>query len=157
MPHIHDKIDFTVEVLILYKNKVLLRMHDKYKIWLGVGGHVELDEDPNQAALREVREEVGLNVKLVRPKDFVVTETSAYKELIPPMFMNRNRINDNHEHITLWYFATTDSNKIIQGDSEISDSCRWFSLEELDDPKYQIRESLVHYAKTALGTIRPGM
>lgn len=50
-----------------------MRRHDKYKIWLGVGGHIELDEDPNQAALREVKEEVGLAVsyksnKWGRPK-----------------------------------------------------------------------------------------
>ena len=60
MPHIHNKIDFTVEVFIVYDNKVLLRKHDKYGMWLSVGGHIELDEDSNQAALREVKEEVGL-------------------------------------------------------------------------------------------------
>lgn len=54
MAHIHEKIDFTVEVFVVFQNKVLLRKHDKYKIWLSVGGHIELDEDPNQAALREV-------------------------------------------------------------------------------------------------------
>jgi len=54
MPHIHDKIDFTVEVFIVHNNKVLLRKHDKYKIWLSVGGHIELNEDPNQAAIRDV-------------------------------------------------------------------------------------------------------
>ena len=45
MPHIHDKIDFTVEVFVVYKNKVLLRKHDKYKLWLSVGGHIELEDD----------------------------------------------------------------------------------------------------------------
>ena len=55
MPHIHEKIDFAVEVFVVHKNKVLLRKHDKYKTWLGVGGHIELDEDPNQVAIREVK------------------------------------------------------------------------------------------------------
>jgi 8-oxo-dGTP pyrophosphatase MutT (NUDIX family) len=59
MAHIHEKIDFTVDVFVVYRNKVLLRMHEKYHQWLAVGGHVELDEDPNQAALREVLEELG--------------------------------------------------------------------------------------------------
>ena len=65
MPHIHEKVDFTVEVFIVYKDKVLLRKHDKYGIWLSVGGHIELDEDPVQAALREVKEEVCLNIELI--------------------------------------------------------------------------------------------
>jgi len=46
MAHIHEKIDFTASVFVVHKNKVLLRMHDKYKMWLSVGGHIELDEDP---------------------------------------------------------------------------------------------------------------
>ena len=54
MPHIHDNIDFTAEVFVVYKGRVLLRKHDKYKMWLSVGGHIEPDEDPNQAAVREV-------------------------------------------------------------------------------------------------------
>lgn len=46
MPHIHEKIDFTVEVFIVHENKVLFRMHDKFKKWMSAGGHIELDEDP---------------------------------------------------------------------------------------------------------------
>ena len=59
MPHIHKLIDFTVEVFIVHKHKVLLRRHDKYKKWLSIGGHIELHEDPVEAAIREVKEEVG--------------------------------------------------------------------------------------------------
>jgi len=55
MPHIHELIDFTSEVFIIFQGKVLLRKHDKFKIWLSVGGHVELNEDPNEAAPRRSR------------------------------------------------------------------------------------------------------
>jgi len=43
--------------------KVQLRKHDKYNIWLSVGGHIEPDEDPNQAAIREVKalEQLSVN------------------------------------------------------------------------------------------------
>lgn len=67
MVHLNYYIDNTVEVLIFYEDKVLLRFHDKYEIWLSVGGHIEVDEDINQAALREVLEEVGLEVELCIP------------------------------------------------------------------------------------------
>ena len=74
MPHIHEKIDFTVEVFIVHKDKVLLRMHDKYKKWMSVGGHIELHEDPVEAAHREVKEEVGLDIELVgNPRIFEST------------------------------------------------------------------------------------
>ncbi len=150
MPHIHDKIDFTVEVFIVYKNKVLLRMHDKYKMWLSVGGHIELDEDPEQAALREVREEVGLDVELYDETDAHSINSDSYKELIPPQYMNRHRINDKHEHVTLVYFARAETDRLVLSETEKSDGCKWFTKEELDDPKYGIKDDIKRYARCAL-------
>ena len=149
MPHIHEKIDFTSESFIVYKNKVLLRKHDKYKIWLSVGGHIELDEDPIQAAVREVKEEVGLNVKIKDDMTFRM-KSSDYTELIPPKFMNRHKINDQHEHISLVYFAVPDSDEVKVGGDDKSNEWKWFSNEELDDKRYNIKEHVKFYAKQAL-------
>ena len=65
MPHIHDKIDFTVAIFVVQQAQVLLVHHRALDKWLPLGGHIELDEDPEQAALREVREESGLDVELL--------------------------------------------------------------------------------------------
>ncbi len=132
MPHIHEKIDFTVETFsIVHKDKVLLRKHDKYKIWLSVGGHVELNEDPNQAAVREAKEEVGLDITLAG--EIPQTEHfEDYQELLAPRFLDRNRINETHEHITMVYFAKSWTDKITQGDTEISNDIRWFTAKELN-------------------------
>ncbi|MCJ7804899.1 NUDIX domain-containing protein [Patescibacteria group bacterium] len=149
MPHIHEKIDFTVEVFIVYRNKVLLRKHDKYKKWLSVGGHIELNEDPNEAAIREVKEEVGLDIAIddnlqeFREKDGTI-------ELIPPYFLNRHRISETHEHITLVYFAKSNSDKIAENiEREKSEGCRWFTREELLADK-EIAPSIKFYALKAL-------
>ena len=150
MPHIHDKIDFTVEVFVIYRNKVLLRKHDKYGIWLSVGGHVELDEDPNRAALREVKEEVGLEVQLHCDNPYSLTKREGYKELIPPQFMNIHRIDDSHKHVTLVYFARVNTDKLTLSESERSGGCKWFTIEELDDPRYQLKDSIKMYARSAL-------
>ncbi len=153
MPHIHERVDFAADVLIVHKNKVLLRKHDKYKIWLGVGGHIEPDEDPNQTAVREAKEEVGLDVTLVGSvKDFAGTKGD--KDLLPPRFINRHRINEIHEHVSMIYFATTKSTKIIQGENEVSDEIRWFTREELDDPQFGVGERMQYYAKKALEAVQ---
>lgn len=149
MPHIHEKVDFTVEVFVVYKNTVLLRKHDKYKIWLSVGGHIELYEDPNQAAIRETKEEAGLAITLLGRVASTGTNEN-FKELLPPRFLNRHRINETHEHVTMVYFASTSTNKITQGSAEISDEMRWFTSAELDDPRYELRENVKYYAKRAL-------
>nr|MBI4156259.1 NUDIX domain-containing protein [Candidatus Woesearchaeota archaeon] len=150
MPHINDKIDFTIEVFVVYENKVLLRKHDKYGIWLSVGGHIELDEDPNQAALREVKEEVGLEVQLYHNNQYSLDKQENYQELIPPQFMNRHRINNAHEHVTLVYFARANTNKLILSEKEKSEGCRWFTKEELDDPQYQLKPDIKMYSQSAL-------
>ncbi len=86
MAHIHEKIDFTVAIFVVEKNRVLLIHHRKLDKWLPLGGHVELDEDPEQAALREAREESGLEVELLgeRPP----TTGSGTRALIAPRFLD---------------------------------------------------------------------
>ena len=65
MPHIHDLYDFVVSVFIVHKNKILLVYHKNYQEWLPIGGHIELNEDPEQALYREIQEECGLKVKIL--------------------------------------------------------------------------------------------
>lgn len=150
MPHIHDKIDFTVEVFIVYKDKILLRMHDKLNIWLSVGGHIELDEDSNQAALREVKEEIGLEVKLYSGNKLYAEDNDKYHELIPPMFLNRHFITDIHEHVTLTYFATTDTDQITPDEiKEVSSEIKWFTKEELENHP-DMKDNVRFYALKAL-------
>lgn len=149
MAHIHEKVDFTSEVFIVYQNKVLLRLHDKYKFWLSVGGHIDLDEDPAQAAIREVKEEVGLDVTLYN-SDKNMIHSEHFNEIICPQYMNRHRINGTHEHISAIYFARSNTDKLILCNNEKSEGCKWFTKEELDDSKYGIRPEVIKYAKSAL-------
>lgn len=151
MPHIHDKIDFTVEAFIVYKNIVLLRKHDKYNKWLSVGGHIELDEDPNIAIIREVKEEVGLNIELYYDNRIPLGKHENYTELIPPTFLNRHRINSTHEHVSLTYLAKSKTDKLSF--SEGKTDCHWFKYEELSDPKYAINLLIIEYAQYALRTL----
>ncbi len=150
MPHIHEKIDFTAEVFIVHRHRVLLRLHDKYKLWLSVGGHIELDEDPTEAAIREVKEEVGLDITLVGEIFQTEPEKAGYKELLPPRFLNRHRINETHEHITFVYFGKSESDNVVVSGDDRSDEWKWFTLQDLDDPLYALQPSIKYYAQQAL-------
>jgi 8-oxo-dGTP pyrophosphatase MutT (NUDIX family) len=152
MPHIHEKIDFRVEVFIVHKNKVLLRMHDKLNIWLSVGGHIELNEDPVQAAIREVKEEVGLDIKIIGdahgPQNGEV-ENRGYTYLIPPRYLGRHPVGENHEHIAFVYFATSDTDVIASSINEHERThIRWVSREELD--QMELVPNVRFYAEEAL-------
>mgnify|MGYP003545800440 FL=1 len=152
MPHIHEKIDFTVEVFVVFQNKVLLRKHDKYNIWLSVGGHIELDEDPNQAALREVKEEVGLEVALHDTREVPATRRgNGFTDLVPPVGMNRHDISDGHEHISLLYFASAISDQVVP--EKPTDEWRWCTKDEIETLT-PITEDVVRYAKKALELLK---
>ena len=145
MPHIHEQIDFTVEVFVVHKNTVLLRMHDKYGIWLSVGGHIELDEDPNQAALREVKEEVGLDVELYDTREFK-EDTEQFTELVAPVSLNRHRISEKREHLGLIYFAKAESNNVVP--EKEKDEWRWCTKEDLE--RMDLQKNVRFYAHKAL-------
>lgn len=148
MAHIHEKIDFTVEVFIVYKNKVLLRMHDKFKIWLSVGGHIELDEDPIQAAYREVKEEVGLDIKIagVAPS----FNEDDYNYIIAPKYVGRHKVSETHEHVVFVYFAKSDTDIISDSilEHEKGSEIKWATLEELQT--MNLRPNIYHLATEAL-------
>jgi 8-oxo-dGTP pyrophosphatase MutT (NUDIX family) len=103
MAHIHEKIDFTVAIFVVHDGKILLIHHRKLDKWLPLGGHIELDEDPEQAALREAKEESGLDVELLgeRPP----TTSPGTRALIAPRFLDIHRISETHEHIGMIYWA----------------------------------------------------
>ena len=151
MPHIHEKIDYCVEVFIVYKNKVLLRMHDKFNTWLSVGGHIELDEDPTEAAIREIKEEVGLEVKLVGIKAPLEDEKDEvdYKHLFTPRFLGSHQVNKTHKHIIFVYFAKAKSDKVFDSISEHERAeTKWVTKDELKDMK--LFPNVLFYAEEAL-------
>ena len=152
MSHIHEKIDFTVEVFIVHKSRVLLRMHDKYKKWMSVGGHIELDEDPVEAAHREGREEVGLEIELVGNQG-IFHSFDHSRELIPPVALNRHQTNKaGHEHITFVYFARSKSakTKALYEDDK-SEECRWCTKEDIE--KMELWPNVKAYALAALARL----
>lgn len=149
MAHIHEKIDFTVEVFVVYKDKVLLRKHDKYGCWLSVGGHIELDEDPNEAAVREVKEEVGLDVVLFDTRAFT-REDETFKELIAPVSLNRHRISETHEHVSMLYFAEASTDAVVPENA--TDEWQWCKKGEIELLE-GIRPDIVHYGKRAIAEV----
>lgn len=127
-------------------------MHDKHKIWLSVGGHIELDEDPMQAAIREVKEEVGLEVKIVGVALGPLngkTENRGYTYLIPPRYLGRHPAGENHEHIAFVYFATSDSDAVTESKNDHERSItKWVNKNELKT--MNLIPNILFYATEAL-------
>jgi 8-oxo-dGTP pyrophosphatase MutT (NUDIX family) len=166
MAHIHEKIDFTVAIFIVHDEKILLIHHRKLDRWLPLGGHIELDEDPEQAALREAKEESGLDVELLgeRPP----TTSPGTRALIAPRFLDIHRINETHEHIGLIYWArlkkVAQASCLSHSETHRQDAratlapeehhdIRWCSASELDKLQPPMSDAVKWYCRKSLEEI----
>ena len=161
MAHVHEKIDFTVAIFVVLDEKVLLIHHRKLDKWLPLGGHIELDEDPEQAALREAKEESGLDVELLgeRPP----TTSPGTRALVAPRFLDIHRISDAHEHIGMIYWARpavappghprTQRNVVARLAAEEHHGIRWCSADELDKLEPPMSDAVKWYCRKAIEEI----
>jgi 8-oxo-dGTP pyrophosphatase MutT (NUDIX family) len=150
MAHIHEKIDFTVAIFVVHQSKVLLIHHRNLNKWLPLGGHIELDEDPETAALRETKEESGLDVELLgeRPP----TTEPGTRALISPRFLDIHRITDTHEHIGMVYWARPRNGKLTLSAAEHHD-IRWCSTQDLDQLQPPMSRAVKWYCRKAIEEI----
>ena len=168
MPHIHEKIDFTVAIFAVHDEKILLIHHRKLDKWLPLGGHIELDEDPEQAALREAKEESSLDVELLgeRPP----TTSPGTRALIAPRFLDIHRISETHEHIGLIYWARPkivarasrpsgsethgqDARATIKLATEEHHDIRWCSVDDLETLSPPMTDAVKWYCRQAIEEI----
>ncbi len=147
MAHIHEKIDFTVAIFVVRDAKVLVILHRKLGKWLPLGGHIELDEEPEIAALREAKEESGLDVELIgeRPP----TTEPGTRALIAPRFLDIHRISETHEHIGMIYFARPKAGALALAAEEHHD-IRWVSSGELDALQPPMSNAVKWYCRKAI-------
>jgi ADP-ribose pyrophosphatase YjhB (NUDIX family) len=146
MPHIHEKYDFTVGCFIVYESKVLLVNHPRYDMWLPPGGHIELDEDPEEALFREIKEETGLDVEIIASKPELKIPNTKY--IYIPAYISVHDANPPHKHIGLTYFARAKNANHLKSDEHTE--AKWFSKAELDSEKYELPPEVAHFAKEAI-------
>lgn len=146
MSEFGDGIHFTSEVFIVHKGRVLLHLHPKLGIWVSIGGHIEAGEDPNQAALREVKEETGLDVTLWEGRKHYHVNEETFHNLIPPVGLNRHFTSHGHEHVTFVFFATTESDAAVF-EAGVKD-WKWCSAKDLHD--MELLPNIKEYASGAL-------
>lgn len=121
---------FVATAFVVYGDSVLLHWHRKVKGWLPPGGHVEPNEDPVQAVLREVLEETGLDVKIVPSAPLFPVED--LEQVQPPVTILIEDIPDDgegpHKHIDFIYFTVP---------REAPDSpppgWKWFTKRQLEE------------------------
>ncbi|HEY5758633.1 MAG TPA: NUDIX domain-containing protein [Steroidobacter sp.] len=100
------------------RDHVLLVDHKKAQLWLPTGGHVEPGEHPRITVVRELSEELGLELGEApeAPLMLTVSETVG--------------TTAGHTDVSLWYVLKGDRRAPLQFDAEEFYSVRWFHFDE---------------------------
>lgn len=128
---------FVATVYVVNDGAVALHEHEKLEMWLPPGGHIDRDELPHEAAKRETREEIGLDVELVTPET-VALESDAARSIPKPQHFLLEDINVHngdvgHQHIDFVYYGHVESRNISPADGETdADAWEWLTASELD-------------------------
>lgn len=142
MPHIHTEPgqhDHTVTAYILRDDalepKTLLHMHKRLGRLLPIGGHIELNETPWAALIRELGEESGYNqgeVDVMQPELRIPSQKGIVVHP-QPMYQNTHSIPGGapHFHSDSSYLLLahgSPSGAIAEGESS---DLRWLSVSQI--------------------------
>lgn len=107
--------------------KILLVKHHLWDKWVQPGGHIEDDETPEEAAVREVFEETGIKVSLIGER------FPREDDMIRPLGIQCNRKDNGDRHFDIIYASTPnnpDAEPVISNESY---DIGWFSRNELEN------------------------
>ena len=120
---------FTVSGFVVEGDSTLLHWHRKLQLWLPPGGHVDPDEDPLQAVMREVLEETGITADVV-PQAPAMTFTNI-PQLPPPLAIIVAEVADGpHQHIDMSY-ALRPRDGVASIEPEMDHGFIWVSARQL--------------------------
>lgn len=121
---------FVATGYVVRDGKTLLLRHKKLGLWLPPGGHIDENELPCDAALREIREETGLEAEIVSERRAPDPQAPGVRYLHVPNHVQLEDIPNHPQHIDLIYFC-----RAARGEpkfsAEESTEMRWHSIEEL--------------------------
>jgi 8-oxo-dGTP pyrophosphatase MutT (NUDIX family) len=124
------KRHFTATGFVVDGSRTLLHWHKRLQQWMPPGGHIEPDEDPVEAVLREIEEETGLITEVIAARQ---AEAFEYPQQLPaPYTILVEDIpgpEEPHKHIDMIYFCRAVDGK---AHAPVNDpTLRWVDEEEL--------------------------
>lgn len=124
--------------------KILLVKHKKFGKWVQPGGHIEDNETPEEAAVRETYEETGIKIKLLG------TPFPREDDFIRPLGIQKNRNKKGDLHIDIIYAAIPYNDTNMVYDVNESEDIGWFSRGELENiPVFQdVKITMEYILKT---------
>ena len=149
---------FTATTYVVNDGATLLHDHERLGMWLPPGGHVDRDELPHVAALREVREETGLDATLVAETDDI--ESDTVEPLPKPRHVQLADVNVHaggevsHQHVDLVFYAAADSRAVSPRSGEVpAGDWEWFTADQLAGDDDRLEPDVAEIGRRAIETV----
>ena len=130
MSRVGEVRHFTATGFVVHEDSIALHWHPKVKAWLPPGGHIEPNEDPVQAVVREVLEETGIEVEVVPTSGSL--KLTYPEQVQPPFTIMVEDIDDPvdgfHKHIDMIYFC-----RPLVENPEFAEGWQWVSKSDLEE------------------------
>lgn len=130
---------FTATGLVLNEraDKALLIFHKKLQLWLPAGGHVEMNELPHEAAVREVFEETGITATILDPSPDLALTSKRESQIPAPRWILHELIpayqdKPTHLHYDFIYQMQAACEMCVHAEREV-ESAKWFTRQELQE------------------------
>ncbi len=123
----NDLVHLTASCWITNKSmdKVLMCYHKIYDSWSWLGGHADGEEDLLKVALKEAKEESGLeNIKPYDGKIF------SLESLTVDGHIKRGVYVSSHIHLNVTYLLVADEEEELKIKEDENSGLRWFTLDE---------------------------
>lgn len=107
------------------RDRVLMAWHNIYKTWAWTGGHADGEADLLSVALREAREETG--IERIEP----VTRDIYSIEVLPVhSHVKRGQFVSAHLHLNVTYLLTADDAQPLRNKPDENSAVAWLPLDE---------------------------
>ena len=121
------------------RDRVLMLYHNIYRSWAWPGGHADGEEDLLCVALREVREETG--IERLRP---ATEQLFSLEILTVKAHVKRGKHVVPHLHLNLTYLLEADDSQIVRSKPDENSAVRWFGLNEAVEASTEPEMQLVY-------------
>ena len=105
--------------VLVDEDEILLADHINAQLWLPTGGHVDVGEHPRDTAIREAKEELGINAQFLFDNPVFITVTQTVG------------LTSGHTDVSLWYVIKGSRNQKYDYDQSEFKTIKWYKPNEI--------------------------
>ena len=135
---------FTASAWVVNKErtKVLMIYHNIYKSWAWTGGHADGESDLLGTAVRELKEETGVENVKVLDDDIFSLEIVCVNGHV-----KREKYVSSHVHLNLTFLLEVDEKEALRTKEDENSGVKWVPIDEVEDASSERWVKSVVYRK----------